>query len=252
MAEALDDDVILIAGSAPCYPFGVFDPLAELAALAEERGIWFHVDACVGGYLAPFVKRLGYPVPDFDLSLPGVWSLSADLHKYGFAPKNLSTVLYRDQALREYSTFSFKDWPAGAYVTAGMGGSRTGGPVAATWALVHVLGEEGYLAAARAIMATRDRLYAGLERIGLSVCGTPELGLVSYRSDALDMGAVADALDEHRWSIGRGIEPDRIINLINPINATSIDAHLEDLEAAVAAARSGKRRSGAAAVYTRD
>jgi glutamate/tyrosine decarboxylase-like PLP-dependent enzyme len=251
MADALDDDVIMLVGSAPCYPFGVFDPLADLARLAAERDIWFHIDACVGGYLAPFVKRLGHPVPDFDLGLPGVWSLSADLHKYGFAPKNLSSVLYRDASLRELSTFSFEDWPAGAYTTAGMGGSRTGGPIAATWALFHVLGEAGYLEAARTIMATRERLYAGLDRLGLRVHGRPELGLVSYGTDALDMAAVADAIDERRWSIGRGLDPDRIINLINPINAGSIDVYLGDLEAAVAAARAGRRRSATAAVYTR-
>ena len=153
--------------------------------------------------------------------------------------------------MRELSTFSFRDWPAGAYTTAGMGGSRTGGPIAATWALFHVLGEAGYLEAARTIMATRDRLYAGLDRLGLQVHGQPELGLVSYGSGALDMAAVADAIDERRWSIGRGLDPDRIINLINPINAGSIDAYLGDLEAAVAAARAGRRRSAATAVYTR-
>ncbi|MBM3541063.1 MAG: aspartate aminotransferase family protein, partial [Alphaproteobacteria bacterium] len=252
MEAALSDDVVLMAGGAPCYPFGIVDPLAELSEVAARRDVWFHVDACVGGYLAPFVKALGHPVPDFDLSLPGVWSISADLHKYGFAPKNISTVLYRDAGLREYSTFAFDEWPAGSYVTAGTGGSRTGGPIAAAWALFHVMGEEGYLKAARTIMDTRAKLFDGLARIGgIEVQGTPHLGLVRYGSTAFDITAVADGMDERSWSVGRGVEPDGIINLINPINAKAIERYLDDLGEVVRSVRAGQGRRGVRqAVYT--
>ncbi len=252
MEAALTDDVVLMAGGAPCYPFGVIDPLRELSEVAAKRDIWFHVDACVGGYLAPFVKALGYPVPDFDLSIPGVWSMSADLHKYGFAPKNISSVLYRDATLRSYSTFAFDGWPAGSYVTAGTGGSRTGGPIAAAWALFHVMGEEGYLKAARTIMDTREKLFDGLRRIGgFTVQGQPHLGLVRYGSDVFDITAVADGLDERSWSTGRGLDPDAIINLINPINSKSIDQYITDLGEVTTAVRAGKLTRGATqAVYT--
>jgi glutamate/tyrosine decarboxylase-like PLP-dependent enzyme len=139
---AISENTILMVGSAPCYPFGVIDPITELAAVAKNRGIWLHVDACVGGYQANFARKLGYPVPAFDLGVDGVWSLSADLHKYGFVAKGISTIFYREAALKDFATFKFDDWTYGAYSTATMGGSRSGGTQAAAWAVMKNLGEE--------------------------------------------------------------------------------------------------------------
>src|SRR4030095_406088 len=111
MAAAVDEDTVMLVGSAPCFPFGGTDPIAELWNLAEARKLWLHVDACVGGYVAPFVRMLGEPVPDYDFGVAGVTSLSADLHKYGYAAKGASTVFYRDKAFKEFQGFHFDDWP---------------------------------------------------------------------------------------------------------------------------------------------
>ena len=251
MAEALDDDVILMVGSAPCYPFGVVDPIAELAELAASRDVWFHVDACVGGFTAPFVRKLGYPVPDFDFSIPGVWSISADLHKYGFTAKGASVLLLREAGLKEYATFRFEDWPYGSYTTATVGGSRTGGALAAAWAVMRNLGEEGYLAAARRIMDTRQRVLDTVADIdGLAVHGTPHIGIVSFGSEEFDIYAVADGMKAHGWAMGRGKEPASMHVTLTPIHAESIDDLLADLRATVMDVRAGRVVSSAAeAVY---
>lgn len=143
MEGRIDDDTIGLVGSAPNYPFGVIDPIAEIAALAQKRGLWMHVDACVGGYLSPWVKRLGYALPDWDFSVPGVTSISADLHKYGMAPKGASTLLLHSEALKtQYQQFDFRDWERGQYLAYTMQGTRPGGAVAGAWAVLQHLGED--------------------------------------------------------------------------------------------------------------
>ena len=251
MERAIDSDTILVAGSAPCYPFGVIDPIEELAELAKRRGVWFHVDACVGGFLAPFVRKLGHPVPEFDLGVPGVWSISADLHKYGFAAKGASVVLFRDAALKQYATFSFDDWPYGSYSTATIGGSRTGGAAAAAWAVMRNLGEEGYLEAARTIMTVRGRILDGIAAIGgLAVRGAPHVGLVSFGSDEFDINAVADRMKARGWASGRGKEPPSMHLTITPIHAESVERYLADLALSVCEVREGRAAAeGIEAVY---
>ena len=251
MEASLADDVIMVVGSAPCYPFGVIDPIRELAAMAAKRGVWFHVDACVGGYVAPFVKKLGYPVTDFDLGVPGVWSVSADLHKYGYAPKNISTLLVRDAALKEYFTFAFDDWPYGSYTTPTVGGSRTGGALAGAWATLKFLGEDGYLKAAKQIMDVRGKLYDGFKSIGgFEVRGAPDIGLVNFGSKAFDIGAVADGMGAKGWAVARAREPAGMHIALNPVHAKAIDQYVSDLGAVVGAVKAGKiAGSGQAAVY---
>ena len=143
--RAITPNTIMLVGSAPSYPHGVVDPIRELAALAQEHGLLFHTDACVGGFMLPFVRKLGYPVPDFDLSVPGVTSISADLHKYAYAAKPASIVLYRTSELRRHQMFVSTDWPGGIYPSAGMAGSRPGGPIAAAWAFLKYFGGDGFL-----------------------------------------------------------------------------------------------------------
>ena len=251
MERAVDDDTILVVGSAPCYPFGVIDPIEELAGVASRRGIWFHVDACVGGFLAPFVKELGYPVPKFDLSVEGVWSLSADLHKYGYAAKGASVILYRDLELKRFSTFTFDEWPYGAYSTPTVSGSRTGGTLAAAWAVMQSLGESGYLAAARTIMELRERVLGAIDAVdGLEVHGAPHVGIVSFGSRAFDIYAVADGLKSRGWATGRGKDPASIHLTLTPLYTRSIDRFLADLSLAVEDARSGRTKAeGAKAIY---
>ena len=198
---AITDNTILIVGSAPCYPYGVVDPIPELAALAQEREICCHVDACLGGFLLPFLRRLGLPVPPFDFAVPGVTSISADLHKYGYSVRGSSTILYRDSKLRRYQFFSHANWPGGLYGSPTMTGSRPGAAIAASWALLHYLGEEGYLRLARITMETTRTLIDGINAIpGLEVRGKPDMSVLAFGSDTLDSYALCDAMGTRGWT----------------------------------------------------
>ena len=145
LAEACNDETIMVVGSAPTYPQGVIDPIADIAALALDRDILCHVDACMGGYLLPFLAELGRLEEPFDFRLPGVTSMSADVHKYGYASKGVSLILYRTHELARKQLFVTTDWLGGFYASTAMAGTRPGGPIAAGWAVLHYLGEEGYL-----------------------------------------------------------------------------------------------------------
>lgn len=242
MAARMDDDTVALVGSAPNYPFGTFDPIAELAALAASRGVWMHVDACVGGFLAPYVRRLGHPIPDFDLSVPGVTSLSADIHKHGMAPKGASLLLLADAADREWHKFESRAWPRGPYAAYTTQGTRPGGAVAAAWAVMNYLGDEGYLRCARLIMEAKAIMTAGIAAIpGLSVLAPSDLGIFVWRAadPALDIGCVAAALDAEGWLVGRQQEPDGIHLHLNPIHRQVAEEYVEAVGRAVAAARDG-------------
>src|SRR6185295_11059138 len=165
MRELVGPDTALVVGSAVAYPQGVVDPIAEIAALAREKKILCHVDACLGGFILPFARKLGRDVPPFDFEVDGVTSLSADLHKYGFAAKGASVVLYRDAALRRHQFFTYTSWPGGIYASPSMTGTRPGGAIAAAWAVLQHLGEAGYLQQARAMLATTDALTKGIDAV---------------------------------------------------------------------------------------
>ena len=153
---AFSPNTVFAVGSAFSYPHGIIDPISEMAAVAAEKGVWFHVDSCVGGFILPFVEKLGYPIPPFDFRVPGVMSMSADVHKYGYVSKGASVVLYRDVEMRKYQLFVYADWSGGVYATPCISGARPGGPVAASWAVMKFLGHEGYLRlAADAMKATQ-------------------------------------------------------------------------------------------------
>ena len=188
MRAAITPCTVLLVGSAPSYPHGVVDPIAEIAQMAQEHGLLCHVDACVGGFELPFLRRLGYPVPDFDFQVPGVTSMSADLHKYGYAAKGASVVLYRDSILRRHQFFAYTDWPGGVYASATLAGTRPGGPIAAAWAVLHYLGEEGYLALAERVMNTALKLRVGIAALpGLKILGDPLMSIMAIGSDRLNV-----------------------------------------------------------------
>lgn len=177
MAERIDANTIMLMGSAPNYPFAVFDPIAEIADLAQRHGLWMHVDACVGGFLAPFVRDIGYEIPAFDFEILGVTSISADLHKYGMAAWGASLMLLRLQELKDkYQIFEFKDWERGGYAQPTAQGARPGGAVAAAWAVMNYLGIDGYWRCAKIVMDTKTRLTEGIDAIpGLAVLEPHEL-----------------------------------------------------------------------------
>ena len=235
-AAAITPNTVLVVGSAPGYPQGVVDPIPEVAALAAERGILCHVDACVGGFLLPFLERLGHFDLPWDFRVEGVTSISADLHKYGYAPKGVSTVTYASRELRRYQSFTTDDWLGGAYGSPSMPGTRPAGPLAAAWAVVHFLGEDGYLELARNSHDAATRMMAGVRAIdGLEIIGAPDATLFSFTGDNIDVFAVGDALQKRGgWVLDRQSPPDNLHATVHAGHAAVIDEFLGDLRAAVA------------------
>lgn len=239
MAAAITPDTIMLVGSAPAFPHGVIDPIPELAAVAKQHGLWLHVDACVGGFLAPFARRLGYPIPPFDFEVDGVRSMSADLHKYGFTAKGASVLLLADQSLRRHLVFEFDNWPRGKYAAPTFTGTRPGGAIAAAWAVMRYLGIDGYLRLAKAIMGARDKLLAGIPAIeGLYIVGAPDLSVIGYAGHGVDMFAVAEQLTAKGWFVSTMADPPGIhLGMPTMAHVPYIEEYLADLAAAVATVR---------------
>jgi len=231
---AMTANTILIVGSAPSYPQGMVDPIVDLANLARQHGLLCHVDACVGGFMLPFVHRLGYPVPPFDLAVPGVTSLSADLHKYGYAAKGASVILYRDSELRRHQFFVHTAWSGGIYASPTMTGTRPGGAIAAAWAIMNYLGQEGYQELAATVMDTCRRLKEGIERLeGVHVLGDPPMSLLALASDELNIFEIGDALAQRGWHLDRQQGPESLHLTVTYAHAAVADQFLHDLAEAV-------------------
>jgi sphinganine-1-phosphate aldolase len=250
MRAAINDHTVALAGSAGNYPHGLIDPLEQLSALALERGIGMHVDGCYGGFLLPWLERLGYAVPPFDFRLPGVTSMSCDTHKWGYGPKGASVVLYRNRALRHYQYFAVTDWAGGLYAAPTLAGSRSEGISAATWAAMVSLGEEGYLEAARRIMRVADTIKAGAAQIPeIRMAGEP-LFCIAFLSDTVDMYHVNDYLAEKGWRMnGLQSPPGFHFCITRPQTAPGVaERFLADLRGGVAYAKTpppNPPRSGA-------
>ena len=237
MVGAADDATMMIVGSAPCFPFGLIDPIERLGEAAAAKGLWLHVDACVGGYIAPFVRMNGGDVPPFDFEVPGVWSMSADLHKYGYCAKGASTVFFRTEALRAHMIFDLDVWPAGRMVTPTLAGTRPGGAIASAWAVMNFLGVEGYRARHALAVGARERIEAGVKALGFSVIGRPQLGLIAFTRDDVDCHAIARKLFERGWVTSAITQPKGLHLMLSPIHAQVADLYLADLEASLAAVR---------------
>jgi len=241
MAAAIDGDTMMMVGSVPCFSFGTIDPIAALSTIAAARGIWLHVDACVGGWMAPFVAENGRPIPAFDFALPGVCSISADLHKFGFTPKPASTIFYRSSALQAHQEFIFDTWPSGRFATQTMVGTRAGGAVAAAWAVLRFLGRAGYRRIAEDLMAMRDAYVAGLEAIpGMTVRGTPDLANIAFGCDDIDMAEVATAMAERGWLPGQVKTPPSLHLMLSLHHRDARDRYIADVTESVAAVRAAK------------
>lgn len=244
MERAINDNTIMLAASAPSYPFGITDSIPEIAALAEKHGLWLHVDACHGGFIFPFARKLGYSVPDYDFAVPGVTSISVDVHKLGYANKGVSTLLLRDANLETYQRYTFDAWPSGTYSTQNLMGSRSGGGLASAWAVLNYLGEEGYLERVGEILNTREQFLDGIREIdGLEIWGEPEAYLVTFGSNTFDIFAVDEGMAERGWMSSRLLDPPAIHLFLDMSHVSIVEDYLRDLAEVVSAVKSGEIQS---------
>lgn len=243
LAGRTDSSTALVVASAPCYPYGVIDPVEQIAALAAENGVLCHVDACLGGYLLPFWEALGESLPSWDFRVEGVTSLSADIHKYGYSFKGTSTVLYRDSDLYQKQIFMYDAWPGGLYASSSSAGTRPGAPIAAAWATMRHLGVEGYLRLDRRVLdATKGFMQSVRDMPGLAITSDPDMSVFEFgvdrqSSEGLDIDVVADAMDDMGWNLDR--QQGGLHVMISPGHDHSVSAFAADLAEAV------KRRAAA-------
>ncbi len=250
MEALIDDDTIMLVGSAPNFPYGMIDPIAALGEIATRRGVWLHVDACVGGYLAPFVRMIGRTIPDFDFAVPGVCSLSADLHKYGFCPKPASTVFYRDAARAKHHFFDADVWPNGRFITSTICGTRPAGGVAGAWATLNFLGVDGYKAIATELMGFIDAYKAAVCEVGgLHILGAPDLAIVTYGSTEFDVFRVAELMSGKGWLPGLTQKPRGIHRMMSMVHARAFEPYMDDLRAAVGVVRQSGEAATIKATY---
>jgi glutamate/tyrosine decarboxylase-like PLP-dependent enzyme len=232
----IDDRTALVVGSAPNYPHGVVDPIPELSAMAAERGIPFHTDACVGGFLLPFMERAGYDVPPFDFRVPGVSTMSADVHKYGFCTKGASVVLHREGShVLQYQAFLYEDWPGGMYGSLALAGARPASPIAAAWAVMNYLGVDGYVRLVKQTMETANAIRRGVEELGLETIGKPIASVLAFGagSSGIDIMAVGDLMDDKGWGLDRQHGPDALHMMVSPAHERIVEEFLGDLRDAV-------------------
>ena len=245
MRAAITANTILLAASAPCYSQGVIDPIGEIGALALEKDLLFHVDACVGGLHLSFMRLLGYEIPDFDFMVPGVSSISADLHKYGYAAKGASSILYRSKEIRKYQIFACTDTTAYTLINPTVLSSKSGGPMAGAWAILSYLGEEGFKRIVRSVQDATAKLIAGVNAIPeLEVLGQPAMCMFSFKSDAINVYQLADAMARRGWYIqgqfSTPLTPRNLHISVNYGTTHQAEALLEDLRECVAQVRAAQ------------
>ncbi|MCB9557891.1 MAG: aspartate aminotransferase family protein [Deltaproteobacteria bacterium] len=238
IAAAINAQTALIVGSAPSYAHGVLDPIDALGELAIAHDLPLHVDACIGGFVLPLFEALGQTIAPFDFRVPGVSSISIDFHKYAGTPLGASVVLYREPALRRHQIFSFSGWPGYALVNPTLQSSRSAGPLAATWAMLHSLGRPGYLAIAQRLLDGQQTLLRGLARIdGVRVLGNPVITLCAITSEIVNVFALAEQMRKRGWRMHPqfpcGDAPASIHLNVLPVNSAAIPIFLDDLERCV-------------------
>jgi glutamate/tyrosine decarboxylase-like PLP-dependent enzyme len=249
LADAVDDRTVMVVASAPSYPQGVIDPVPDIAAMASERGVLCHVDACLGGFLLPFLSRLGHLDKRWDLTVAGVTSISADLHKYGYATKGVSVILYRHRRLAGLQPFVTTNWLGGLYGSPSMAGTRPAGPIAAGWAVLHHLGADGYLRLAedahQAAAAIKGAIH---DTAGLTLRGSPDATVFAYGGDPddgrIDTFALGDALaDRGGWFFDRQTPPDSLHATVQAGHLAVTGRLRADLTAVAGELRSSGRRA---------
>ena len=245
MRAAITNNTVLLAASAPSYAQGVVDPIREIGETALERGLLFHVDACMGGIMLPFLRELGYPVPDFDFTVPGVTSISADMHKFGYAAKGASTILYKNKDIRKHQIFSKTGTTTYALVNPTILSSKSGGPMAGAWAILHYLGRDGYRGIFKAVKEATDKMVAGINAIpGLRVLGRPDMCIFCFTADGLNVYQLADAMAKRGWYLQPQFSteksPHNVHITLNYSNVPVVDDFLADLAECAAQVRASK------------
>jgi glutamate/tyrosine decarboxylase-like PLP-dependent enzyme len=242
MRAAIDEHTIMLVGSAVSYAHCVVDPIPALAELAREHDLWLHVDGCMGGFLLPYFAQLGREIPAFDFSVPGVSSMSMDLHKYAFAAKGASVVLYRNKDLRKHQIFTCATWTGYTISNPTMQSSKSGGPLAAAWAVMNFFGESGYLRIAKHVLAATDKVMKFVDdHPDLRLLGRSDMSHVAVTSDTIPIFRLAEAVNARGWyvqvQLSYGNSPANIHLCINPANLPWIDALLEEIAACVEVVR---------------
>jgi sphinganine-1-phosphate aldolase len=253
--KLINRNTILIVGSAPQYPQGVVDPITQLSELALKYGIPLHVDSCIGGFVLPFMEKLGHSVPVFDFRVPGVTSISADIHKYGYSAKGASLLIYRSMNTMKHQFFVYTEWKGGGiYASPSFPGTRPGGPIAAAWATMKKLGEDGYLELTKKLIETRDYFLKELAKIPeLELLVHPDSTIVCFasRSKNISIYAVADQLQEKGWYVDRQQTPESVHLTLSPVHAECMEEYVRDLKTAVETVKANPQlnTSGQAAMY---
>ncbi|HYF43103.1 MAG TPA: aspartate aminotransferase family protein [Ramlibacter sp.] len=245
---------VMVLGSAPEYPHGTIDPIEAMASIAQAHGVPMHVDACVGGFILPFMAMNGRTLPAWDYRVPGVTSISADIHKYGFAAKGASTITYRSLDLLRHQMFVYQDWPGGVFASPALLGTRPGGAYAAAWATMQHFGQAGYRDLAARTVQAFDAMRQGIAAIpGLYVMGDPSGPLLGYgsRDAGVNIYAVGDQMDARGWKINRLQNPDGLHAMVTAGHLAVVDEYLRDLREAVAVVKANPSlaRQGSAATY---
>lgn len=253
MESLIDENTVMLVGSAPQYPQGVIDPIPAIASLAQSRDLLCHVDACMGGVTLHFLETAGETVAPWNFAVPGVTSMSVDLHKYGYTSKGASVVVYRTKALRALQTFVTDNWLGGLYGSSGILGTKSGGPMAAAWAVLRYLGDDGYrdltLRARRAALQLADAVDAHPD---LVLRARPDSTLLSFGSDRVDPFAIADSLATKGWYVDRQSPPPSLHCTVNAVHDQVIDEFVADLAWAASEVASAKRAGSAGAYGTVD
>ena len=238
MENLISENTVLLVGSAPSYPQGVVDPIKALGQIAKKRNLLFHVDACIGGFILPFLQQLDHKIPAFDFSVEGVTSISADIHKYGYAAKGASVILHKNSDLRKHQFYTYTKWTGGIYASPTMTGTRPGGAIAAAYAALKFVGNDGYLKLAKSCMDTTEKLQNAIREIPeLDILTTPDSTLFAITSDSLDIYEVGDEMGILGWQIDRQQMPPSLHFSINPAHDKVIDQTIEDLKIAVQKAK---------------
>lgn len=254
LKRMINRNTVMILGSAPEYPHGTIDPIEAMGAIAQKRNIPLHVDACVGGFILPFMEMNGESLPPWDYRVPGVTSISADIHKYGYAAKGASTITYRNLDYLRYQMFAYQNWPGGVFASSALLGTRPGGAYAAAWGVLQYFGKTGYRKLAQETLEAVNQLKAGIAGIPeLEVMGAPQGPLLSFRSvdPAVNIYAVGDQMDAKGWQVNRNQFPAGLHAMVTAQHLRVVEPYLDDLRVAVETVKANPElaKEGGAATY---